>query len=394
MAEKKKGKRRKEEYIAPGEEKSIKPSKDEYAVAKWMRKHVPIKKTKFLNHNVQYFTASKAVDALLESDWSKSDEPFFKTREAIVDYLHGMLVHKFFHRARKVPVSEHELKPKKKEKKSTESAGDKKTDGNEKEIEKQRKEKGTDAESSVAEVKKEEASLSDKEKRKRKIRLDMHNDQRFVDGLDAYVWIYDPIPFYYWIFGALVVLAAIGVCLFPLWPPQVRLGVYYLSVAAAVFLVFIILLAIFRLIVFCLVWLVTFGKHHIWILPNLTEDVGFFASFWPLYAYEYKGDNPEDTPEKKKKKDKDSDAEEDNEKKVESEEIHVSPVSSDTKETKDTSSTRNVSEDDRQNEGTANLENGSQIDEAVGASESESESSQRSSTGKDFEIVDQVDLES
>lgn len=48
----------------------------------------------------------------------------------------------------------------------------------------------------------------------------------------------------------------------------------------------------------------------------------------------------------------------------------------------------------RQNEGTANLENGSQIDEPVGASESESESSQRSSTGKDFEMVDQVDLES
>lgn len=131
----------------------------------------------------------------------------------------------------------------------------------------------------------------------------MHNDQRFVDGLDAYVWIYDPIPFYYWIIGALLVLGAIGVCLFPLWPPSVRyadiskiiqinafilfccrLGVYYLSVAAACFLVFIIILAVLRLIIFCLVWMVTLGKHHIWILPNLTEDVGFFASFWPLYT--------------------------------------------------------------------------------------------------------------
>lgn len=50
----------------------------------------------------------------------------------------------------------------------------------------------------------------------------MHNDQRFVDGLDAYVWLYDPIPFYYWIFGTLLVLGAIGMCLFPLWPPSVR----------------------------------------------------------------------------------------------------------------------------------------------------------------------------
>lgn len=66
----------------------------------------------------------------------------------------------------------------------------------------------------------------EKEKRKRKIRLDMHNEQLFVDGMDAYVWIYDPIPFHYWIIGALLVLGAIGVCLFPLWPPSVRLGMF------------------------------------------------------------------------------------------------------------------------------------------------------------------------
>lgn len=37
---------------------------------------------------------------------------------------------------------------------------------------------------------------------------------------------------------------------------------------------------------FALVWLVTFGRHHFWILPNLTEDVGFLESFWPLYKHE------------------------------------------------------------------------------------------------------------
>jgi len=50
----------------------------------------------------------------------------------------------------------------------------------------------------------------------------MHLDQLFVDGLDAYVWIYDPIPVYYWFFGTLLVLAATAICLFPLWPPSVR----------------------------------------------------------------------------------------------------------------------------------------------------------------------------
>jgi len=111
----------------------------------------------------------------------------------------------------------------------------------------------------------------------------MHMEQYFVDGNDAYVWIYEPIPVYYWFFGTLVVLGAIGVCLFPLWPLTIRHGVYYLSVAAAGFLVFILALTIIRMIVFCLLWVPTLGRCHLWLLPNLTADVGFFASFWPLY---------------------------------------------------------------------------------------------------------------
>lgn len=42
--------------MVPGEEGTDQPTKEEYTVAKWMRKNVPIKKTKFLNHNVEYFT--------------------------------------------------------------------------------------------------------------------------------------------------------------------------------------------------------------------------------------------------------------------------------------------------------------------------------------------------
>lgn len=57
----------------------------------------------------------------------------------------------------------------------------------------------------------------------------MHMDQSFVDNLDAYVWIYDPIPFYYWVIGTFIVFGGIGICLFPLWPPQVRY-VQYISI--------------------------------------------------------------------------------------------------------------------------------------------------------------------
>jgi len=45
---------------APKEEKD-EATKEEYAIAKWMRKNVPIKKTKFLNHTVEYFTGTRVI---------------------------------------------------------------------------------------------------------------------------------------------------------------------------------------------------------------------------------------------------------------------------------------------------------------------------------------------
>ena len=67
----------------------------------------------------------------------------------------------------------------------------------------------------------------EKEKKKRKIRLEMHYDQVFLDGNDAYVWLYDPTPWYYYIAGAAIVLGIIAVCLFPLWPMEMRQGEFF-----------------------------------------------------------------------------------------------------------------------------------------------------------------------
>jgi len=104
-------------------------------------------------------------------------------------------------------------------------------------------------------------------------------NQVFLDCNDAYVWLYDPTPWYYYIAGTAIVLGII---------------------AAAGFLVFIIVLAIIKYILFCVLFIVTAGKLKLWIFPNLTEDVGFCESFVPAYFYTY--DKP--------KKDKDSDDEE------------------------------------------------------------------------------------
>jgi len=44
-----------------------------------------------------------------------------------------------------------------------------------------------------------------------------------------------------------------------------------------------LLLFAVRIVVFAIVWLLTWGKLSFWLLPNLTEDVGFFDSFRPVY---------------------------------------------------------------------------------------------------------------
>lgn len=262
-----------------------------------MKANVKSKKTKFLSHNVQYFISNKALDALLKSKFAQGDDALFTTREQAIEFLDVMLEHKFFHRAKKVPVSLEEMRG------SGAATGSKTTKNKSDEKEQQHKKKEKD-EKKDTEAEAEASgggngvgdgnisagagsggggAVEKKEKRKRKIRLDMHHEQVFVDGSEPYIWIYDPIPIHYWIYGLILLLGAILICLFPLWPPLLRKGVYYLSVAAAGFLVLILTLTVIRLIVFTLVWLVTYGKLHFWLLPNLTEDVGFFASFWPLY---------------------------------------------------------------------------------------------------------------
>ena len=191
-------------------------------------------------------------------------------------------------------------------------------------------------------------------KKKRKIRLDMHLEQMFLDSKDAYVWIYDPTPWYYWVGGGAIVLITIAVCLFPLWPPWMRLGVHYLSIAAAGFLVFIIALGVVKYIIFALLFALSAGKLRFWIFPNLTEDVGFFESFWPIYDYTYTG--------AVRSKAKDSDDEESDDE-------------------------PNENEDEQVEEASAALEN--EKNEEADQSESDDSTSKKSSVaGKDFEMVD------
>lgn len=301
MADIRRGKTKRKQLLK--DDDSEKPTKEEYAVAKHLRFGAPNKEGKFLGNSVQYFIGSKIVDALLESKWSAKNaktNALFTNRGSCVVYCQRLLEKGFFHRVTKPEKREKKRKPKegssvkgpgkeeKKQAKKTkkEEAGEIKK---EKEIEvKETKEKDSKISDENADAQKEDSGQEDKKRKKKKLKLDMHDTQVFYDSNDLYVWIYDPVPAKTFIIGLFLVLGAIAVCLFPLWPPEVKLGVYYLSLAGAGFIGVILSLCIVRMILFLVVWLLTFGKVSFWFLPNLTEDVGFFESFRPTYKCDFK----------------------------------------------------------------------------------------------------------
>lgn len=216
------------------------------------------------------------------------------------------------------------LVPKKKEKNeegkdATKSPKMKEPKGKKEKAEEKKKEEEDEVDETDAEKKEE-----DKGDKKKKVKLVEHPLQHFNDANDCYVWIYDPTPLYKKLIGILMIVGAIGCCCFPLWPPIVRQGVYYLSMTGIGFFGVIIGVAIARTILFGLIWLVTGGEHKLWILPNLTEDVGFFESFKPWYSYERASElekkKKEKEDKKKGKKEKNSDDEGEKETKEEKKE--------------------------------------------------------------------------
>ncbi|GMS84481.1 hypothetical protein PENTCL1PPCAC_6656 [Pristionchus entomophagus] len=319
-------------------------TKDDETIAQFVRFNCPTESTLFHGNEVHYFNGSKAVDTLLESKYGVKAQVDgrFCTRRASEDFMQIMLERKMIWRAKK-------LVPKKKEKNedgkdATKSPKMKEPKGKKEKAEDKKREEEDEVDETDAEKKEE-----DKGEKKKKVKLVEHPLQHFNDANDCYVWIYDPTPLYKKLIGILMIVGAIGCCCFPLWPPIVRQGVYYLSMTGIGFFGVIIGVAIARTILFGLIWLVTGGEHKLWILPNLTEDVGFFESFKPWYSYERASElekKKKERDEKKKgKKEKNSDNEAESEKKEEKKE-------KESEESKDASQTcgsaSDNSEDDSQ----------------------------------------------
>ncbi|NXE05600.1 SEC62 protein, partial [Lophotis ruficrista] len=290
------------------------PFKEEKAVAKYLRFNCPTKSTNMMGHRVDYFIASKAVDCLLDSKWAKAkkgEEALFTTRESVVDYCNRLLKKQFFHRALKVM----KMKPDKDTKKEKEKG---KPESGKEEEKRSKKESGKD-EKNKKEKEKEKKKDGEKEECKKVSTICERRGKPVTEYV--YVWIYDPVHFKTFAMGLVLVIAVIAATLFPLWPAEMRVGVYYLSVGAGCFVASILLLAVARCILFLIIWLITGGRHHFWFLPNLTADVGFIDSFRPLYTHEYKGPKAdlkkEEKSESKKQQKYDSEEKSDSEKKEE-----------------------------------------------------------------------------
>lgn len=111
---------------------------------------------------------------------------------------------------------------------------------------------------------------------------------------EFYAWFYEGSQWTTYAGGLLMVVIMLAGVMFPLWPPVMRLGVWYLSMAVLGLIGLFFVIAILRLIFYIITVIV--ASPGIWIFPQLFADVGFVDSFIPLWEW--------DLPKKKSKKKK------------------------------------------------------------------------------------------
>jgi len=120
----------------------------------------------------------------------------------------------------------------------------------------------------------------------------VHQQQFKPDGYFA--WFYEGSQLITYLGGALMVAVMLAGVMFPLWPPIMRLGTWYLSIGVLGLIGIFFGIAIVRLVIYIVTIIAT--PPGVWIFPKLFADVGFVESFIPLYEWDY--------PKKKSKKEK------------------------------------------------------------------------------------------
>lgn len=98
-----------------------------------------------------------------------------------------------------------------------------------------------------------------------------------------YAWLWEGSQVMRKVYAALALVIIFAIVLYPLWPLKLRQGVYYLSWGMLGLLGLFFLMAIFRVILFCITYFVV--PPGLWLYPNLWEDVSFMDSFRPVWAW-------------------------------------------------------------------------------------------------------------
>lgn len=98
-----------------------------------------------------------------------------------------------------------------------------------------------------------------------------------------YVWFWEGSQIKRQLYAALTLVAIFTIVMYPLWPLKLRQGVYYLSWGMLGVLGLFFLMAIFRVILFCITYFI--ASPGLWLFPNLWEDVSFLDSFKPVWAW-------------------------------------------------------------------------------------------------------------
>ena len=112
------------------------------------------------------------------------------------------------------------------------------------------------------------------------VRIEQHQE---ANDDDHYVWLYEGAQIKQKLYAAGALVLVIAVVMFPLWPLVMRQGVWYLSMGMLGFVGLFFAMAIFRLILFVVTLFA--APPGLWLYPNLFEDVGFFDSFRPVWAW-------------------------------------------------------------------------------------------------------------
>jgi len=278
-----KAKKNKKQHQQNDESEVPELTKEETAIARHLRLSCPNKQGNLVGMKVDFFLGNKLVDCLMESKWgpgtlspqtSKKNDtpPMLASRQACTSFMQRLMNKQLFYRAVKIY---------KETGKDGQAASNDSTPSN---LRKRKEKKETQPSATPVPDSATPSTPDQQQQQKKKFKLEMHEEQKFYDLNEPYVWVYDPTSTKTYIIGSLLILGAIGICLFPLWPSQVREGVYYLSLAGASFLGAILGLAVLKYILYAVVWIASFGKVQFWFFPNLTEDVGFFESFVPVYT--------------------------------------------------------------------------------------------------------------